>query len=118
MDAVNTLQTKRGMTVMISRPPSRREKTTDPLTFNLINVVEVLRENEMDVYDLFPEFELEKEEMITSDDIIHAMKVYFYALRLKRIWMVCGIKGEIRDLRRVIGFIIDLRIQRGGLIII
>lgn len=76
IDAVNTLQNKRGMTVRISRPPSRRERTGDQLTYSLISVVELMKEYDLDVYDLFPDYEKEKEDMITTDDFISAMKVH------------------------------------------
>ncbi|XP_063427406.1 leucine-rich repeat-containing protein 74B-like [Mytilus trossulus] len=96
IDAVNTLQNKRGMTVLISRPPSRREKTSDQLTYSLIKIVELMKDFEVDVYDLFPGYEKEREEMITTDEIIAAMKECERIPEKKKIQSV---KRLIRDTR-------------------
>ncbi|VDI61475.1 Hypothetical predicted protein [Mytilus galloprovincialis] len=96
IDAVNTLQNKRGMTVLISRPPSRREKTSDQLTYSLIKIVELMKDFEVDVYDLFPGYEKEREEMITTDDIIAAMK---QCERIPEKKKIQNVKRLIRDTR-------------------
>ena len=41
-----------------------------------------MKEYDLDVYDLFPDYEKEKEDMITTDDFISAMKVHKNSLRL------------------------------------
>lgn len=42
-----------------------------------------MKEYDLDVYDLFPEYEKEKEDMITTDDFISAMKVHNNFLSLQ-----------------------------------
>ncbi|KAK3092725.1 hypothetical protein FSP39_006569 [Pinctada imbricata] len=87
---IDKLKEKYGITVSVKIPPSRREKTMDPLTGSLMTIVNFAEQEELDLFTLFPKSYEEKGAMISTDDVMELIKHSGKDIS----------KGKIHDLRR------------------
>lgn len=75
---VHKLQGKRGLTVTVRLPPSRREKSMDPLVGSLVYIVKFCDKEDVDLPELFPKSYEEKGVLISTNDVVELIKVYVH----------------------------------------
>lgn len=72
---VHKLREKRGLTVTVRLPPSRRERSLDPLMGSLMYIVRFCDKEDVDLPELFPRSYEEKGVLISTDDVVELIKV-------------------------------------------
>lgn len=72
---IHKLREKRGLTVTLRLPPSRRERSLDPLMGSLMYIVKFCDKEDVELTELFPKSYEEKGVLISTDDVVELVKV-------------------------------------------
>lgn len=85
---VHKLREKRGLTVTVRLPPSRRERSLDPLMSSLMYIVRFCDKEDVDLPELFPRSYEEKGVLISTDDVVELIKVGEVSVSIKSLFSI------------------------------
>ena len=75
INTVDALVARKKMFISVRKPPTRRQKTSDRLCRCLATLAKCMVKQEIDIRDLFPKLEKERNSVCNAYDIVELIKV-------------------------------------------